>query len=220
MNHSLRVTGASIMYQAGVPEKLIRERMGHLSTDGVHHYEHTTMGQQHAVSLSCKRGLTYQKELSLQYSSWAIPVPVQPPAPVQTPAPQMSFSGCNVTIYSTPLPPPPALRQPSWIFALCFAEQDRNWVSGLCNRHINCLLLVELPLENHGFFAQADSMHTHTLCWHSILLKTVFSTPDLDPLHTHIATVHTWYRWDNSFPNQSGRAPWQARVEIRGGVTT
>ena len=118
MNHSLRVTGASIMYQAGVPEKLIQERMGHLSTDGVRHYEHTTMGQ-HAVSLSCKRGLTYQKELSLQYSSRAIPAPCNLPLLcklLQTPAPQMSFSGCNVMIYNTPLPPPlpplPALPQP------------------------------------------------------------------------------------------------------------
>ena len=49
-NHSLRATGVSNMYQAGVPEKLIQERTGHLSVDGLRHYERTTVGQQAAVS--------------------------------------------------------------------------------------------------------------------------------------------------------------------------
>lgn len=108
-NHSLRATGASNMYQAGVPEKLIQERTGHLSTDGVRHYKRTTLGQQRAVSqvLSCSSGSTYQKQLSLQTSSRAVPVSVQPPDPMRHfSAPQMSFSGCNVTIYNAPLPPP------------------------------------------------------------------------------------------------------------------
>ena len=30
-NHTLRATGATELYQAGVPEKVIQERTGHLS---------------------------------------------------------------------------------------------------------------------------------------------------------------------------------------------
>ena len=33
--NSLRATGVSDLYQAGVPEKLIQHRSGHLSSDGV-----------------------------------------------------------------------------------------------------------------------------------------------------------------------------------------
>ena len=79
-NHSLRATGASDLYQAGVPEKLIQERTGHLSVSGLRHYEHTTIGQQETVSriLSATDGTTYQKQLSLQTASR---VPVLPPVP-------------------------------------------------------------------------------------------------------------------------------------------
>ena len=34
-NHSLRATGAMELYTAGVPEKIITERIGHRSTDGL-----------------------------------------------------------------------------------------------------------------------------------------------------------------------------------------
>ena len=112
-NHSLRATGVSDLYHAGVPEKVIQERSGHLSVSGLRQYERTTLGQQQAVSrvLSSKEGTTYQKQLSLQTSSRVIPA--------QLPVPQMNFSSCNVTIYSGPcLPPqphsaPPPLTLPS-----------------------------------------------------------------------------------------------------------
>ena len=51
-NHSLRATGVSHLYHAGVPEKVIQERSWHLSVSGLHQYEHTILGQQQAVSLS------------------------------------------------------------------------------------------------------------------------------------------------------------------------
>ena len=34
-NHSLRATGISRLYQSGLPEKLIMERSGHISSDSV-----------------------------------------------------------------------------------------------------------------------------------------------------------------------------------------
>ena len=38
-NHSLRAYGVTKLFQANVPEKLIMERSGHRSTDGLWHYE-------------------------------------------------------------------------------------------------------------------------------------------------------------------------------------
>ena len=50
-NHSLRVTGASRMYECHVPEKLIKERTGHRSIDALRVYEHESLTQEQAVSL-------------------------------------------------------------------------------------------------------------------------------------------------------------------------
>ena len=48
-DHSLRATGATEMFQAGVPEKIIQQRMGHLSLKALRMYERTTDEQQRAV---------------------------------------------------------------------------------------------------------------------------------------------------------------------------
>ena len=64
-NHSLRATGASELYHAGVPEKIIQEPTGHLSLTGLRNYERTSDKQQKAVShiLQSKQTTTFQKEL-------------------------------------------------------------------------------------------------------------------------------------------------------------
>lgn len=49
-NHSLRATGASELYHAGVPENIIKECTGHLSLTGLRHYECTADTQHKAVS--------------------------------------------------------------------------------------------------------------------------------------------------------------------------
>ena len=49
-NHSLRVTGASDLFQAGVPEKIIQERTGHRSVEALRTYERTTTMQHMVVS--------------------------------------------------------------------------------------------------------------------------------------------------------------------------
>ena len=49
-NHSLRVTGASRMYECHVPEKLIKERTGHRSLDALRTYERASRAQQQTVS--------------------------------------------------------------------------------------------------------------------------------------------------------------------------
>ena len=49
-NHSLRATGASEMFEAGVPEKIIKERTGHRSLEALRLYERTTaMGKKIVV---------------------------------------------------------------------------------------------------------------------------------------------------------------------------
>ncbi len=49
-NHSLRATGASELLQAGVPEKIIKERTGHHSLEALRTYERTTTEQHQAIS--------------------------------------------------------------------------------------------------------------------------------------------------------------------------
>ena len=49
-NHSLRATSISRMFQAKVPEKIIMERSGHLTKEGVRSYECTTNDQTKEVS--------------------------------------------------------------------------------------------------------------------------------------------------------------------------
>ena len=70
-NQSLRATGATELYQAGVPEKVIQERTGHLSLTGLRQYERTSGKQHKAVSqvLAAKENVTYQQQFSMQSHS-------------------------------------------------------------------------------------------------------------------------------------------------------
>ena len=61
-SHSLRATGVSSLFQAGVPEKVIQERSGHRSLDGLQQYQHTTIGQQQ-VSKVLASGATFQQQM-------------------------------------------------------------------------------------------------------------------------------------------------------------
>ena len=49
-NHSLRATGATELYEAEVPEKIIQERTGHRSIECLCMYERTSDKQHQAVS--------------------------------------------------------------------------------------------------------------------------------------------------------------------------
>ena len=78
-NHS---TGASNMFQTGVPEKIIQQWTGHHFLTGLHNYKHTTIEQQEAVCqiLSSDKNETF----------------------TTMPPPQMQFSGCSVVINCPP----------------------------------------------------------------------------------------------------------------------
>ena len=50
-NHSLRATGASTLFEAKIPEKVIQERTGHRSLKALRLYERTTDKQQQEISV-------------------------------------------------------------------------------------------------------------------------------------------------------------------------
>ena len=65
-NHSLRATGVTEMYLAGVPEKVIQERTGHRSLEGLRAYERNTLEQHQTfsnIASSSSSNLNYVKEL-------------------------------------------------------------------------------------------------------------------------------------------------------------
>ena len=108
-NHSLRATGASNMFQAGVPEKIIQQWTGHRSLPGLRQYERTTIEQQQAVCrvLSSTKKEEFQVSVSGEQKYNTAPVPTLASAPTY------NFHGCSVVITQgccvppTPPPPPP-----------------------------------------------------------------------------------------------------------------
>ncbi len=56
-NHSLRVTAATRLYQAGVDEQLIMKRTGHRSIEGIRLYKRVSDIQEQAVSAIIQHGL-------------------------------------------------------------------------------------------------------------------------------------------------------------------
>ena len=49
-NHSLRATGASVLFQGNVPEKIIQKTTGHRSVESLRLYERTSDKQHEAVT--------------------------------------------------------------------------------------------------------------------------------------------------------------------------
>lgn len=64
-NHSLRATGATTMFQANVPEKIIQTTTGHRSIDGLRRYERISTEQHQALSrvMMSSETTTYQEKL-------------------------------------------------------------------------------------------------------------------------------------------------------------
>ena len=96
-NHSLRATGATELYTAGVPEKIIQERTGHRSLECLRMYEQTSDSQHTAVSkiLSSSQETTFNGEISkLKQQSSAVSSHVQSTSCMPT----MNFNNCSVNI--------------------------------------------------------------------------------------------------------------------------
>lgn len=61
-NHSLRATSITRMYNASLPEKLIMERSGHLSKEGLRTYEHTSETQHLSVCQVLSKSIRVDEE--------------------------------------------------------------------------------------------------------------------------------------------------------------
>ena len=116
-NHSLRATGASELFEAGVPKKIIKERTGHRSLEALRLYERTTSDQQKAVSsiLSADKKTTYKDAIDQQKSIYSQQYPEFPvssyPSPMNwqqqsyysypvaatTIQPYQVFNNCSIT---------------------------------------------------------------------------------------------------------------------------
>ena len=101
-NRSLRATGASALFHAGVPEKLIRDVTGHC-TNALQLYERPTDQQRKQVSEVLVQGREFGKEnMPASTSSQSSPPP--PPPAIQQDVRRgasmcnSGFSGCKVTI--------------------------------------------------------------------------------------------------------------------------
>lgn len=93
-NHSLRVTTATRLFQAGVDEQLIMGRTGHHSTDGIRTYKCTSAEQQEAnsdiLSRSKRPRADTSKCMSLVPSSTSLAT--QDPPNMQVPSqPSLSY---------------------------------------------------------------------------------------------------------------------------------
>ena len=103
-NHSLRATGASALFHAGVPEKLIRDVTGHRS-NALQLYERPTEQQRKQVSEVLVQGREFGKE-NMPASTSSQSSRPRPPAIQQDVCRGASmcnsifsgFSGCKVTI--------------------------------------------------------------------------------------------------------------------------
>ena len=114
-NHSLRATAATMMFQAFVPEKVIKEFTGHRSSDGVRKYERTPVEHQQAVSsilASTSQDTKTFKDASKIAKKSAEGANkdkqqieslenTQPCGPLQG---KYSFANCNVTFYMSEPP--------------------------------------------------------------------------------------------------------------------
>ena len=116
-NHSLRAAGATQLFAAGVPEKVIQQRTGHKSLDALRRYENTSEHQYRNASAI----------LSHSKHSWQPAAPWTAPAPPTLTAGASTFQfqnlqGCviNITTNTQPQPAPQVL--PAQLFELTVDE--------------------------------------------------------------------------------------------------
>ena len=102
-NHSLRATGATMLFSAGVPEKLIRDVTGHTS-NALELDERPSVAQKAAVSGILVQGRkSFVDEVDKENSATADTTPMLPPLPTPPTSATSSFilppcatSGSNV----------------------------------------------------------------------------------------------------------------------------
>lgn len=104
-NHSLRAASATQMYDSGVPEKLIQEKMGHQSLEALRMYERTNAEQHQAVSavLSGPHSSFYQQVHSSEKATISHTVSeTQPTQHASSSFTFQNFHGCTINITAAP----------------------------------------------------------------------------------------------------------------------
>ena len=101
INHSLRATGATELYEAEVPEKIIQERTDHRSLECLRMYERTSDKQQQAVSniLSSTSQVSYHSQIAKPDPiNHQISSPSTSASGTLGQLPHMNFAKCQVNI--------------------------------------------------------------------------------------------------------------------------
>ena len=68
INHTLRATGTTVLYDAGIPEGVIQKCKGHKSLDALRIYERTTMTQNLEVSNLLHQATVFLDSEDSQYT--------------------------------------------------------------------------------------------------------------------------------------------------------
>ncbi len=106
-NHSLRVAGATSLFTASVPERIIQGRTGHASIDALRKYERVSDQQELVVSkiLSGEVDSYKPDELTIAMCEPEITsCKVSPPTAVSA-ASGSQYNNCTINYYSTAVPP-------------------------------------------------------------------------------------------------------------------
>ena len=126
-NHSLRATGATHMYESGVPEKLIQERTGHRSLEALRSYERSNADQHQTVSaiLSAPQQQMYRHttETRSLFHSMQSSIELEPSHNL----PGVSFQnlhGCTINIHNQPQPPSSTHMTQSQLINMSDSELD------------------------------------------------------------------------------------------------
>ena len=104
-NHSLRATGATQMYHIGVPEKIIQERTGHRSLEGLRSYERSNEQQHQAASaiLSAPKQQMYAySKHSATFRRETNAVNLQPSCLAMPGISLQNLNGCTININQAP----------------------------------------------------------------------------------------------------------------------
>ena len=162
-NHSLRVTGATSLYRAGVPERIIQERTGHRSLQSLRQYERTSKDQEMAVSrilsgevdnydtsiesapVTFKNDTTIKTEVKTEEE---LHIPSLPSSGAA-----VNYNNCTVNVFSgnTPYPQPSHCLHihslPHCLHIIIMVNQDQDILTS------NCLIIY----SKHSFILIAHS---------------------------------------------------------------
>ena len=126
-NHSLRATDASELFEAGVPEKIIKKWTSHHLLKALHIYEHTTFKHQAVSSIFVSKKELQEAMFAPSSSFTSVAT-----APTSS-TPTNIFNNCSVQIIQITqapqlplLPPPPPI---PLVYPLQFMSlKQRSWI--------------------------------------------------------------------------------------------